>query len=61
MQAARVMRRMMSKVSPDVGHHVGVITSPGLGKAKIAQLDHGRLTVVQQCVVQLQVSAGAAS
>ena len=43
--------------SPNVCHHVGVIPRPRLGKAKVAQLDHGRLTVVQQGVVQLQVSA----
>ena len=43
--------------SPNVCEHVGIL-SPSLGKAKVAQLEHGRVAVVQQSVIQLQVPTG---
>ena len=41
---------------PNVGKHVGILC-PCLGKAEVTQLEHWRITVVQQCVVKLQVPA----
>ena len=37
-----------------MGEHVGIF-SPCLGKAKVAQLEHWGVTVVQQGVVQLEI------
>ena len=37
-----------------MGEHVGIF-SPCLGKAKVAQLEHWGVTIVQQGVVQLEI------
>lgn len=41
---------------PNVCEHVGVL-SPRLGKAKVTQLEHGRVAIIQQSVIQLQIPA----
>lgn len=46
--------------SPNVCEHVGIL-SPRLGEAKVAQLEHGGVAIVQQSVIQLQVPAGMLS
>jgi hypothetical protein len=49
-----MLRSVWLGSSPYVGEHVGVF-SPCFGKAKVAQLEHGGVTVVQQGVVQLEI------
>ena len=41
---------------PNVSEHIGVL-GPRLGKAKVTQLEHWRIAVVQQGVIQLEVPA----
>ncbi len=52
--SACVLRGVWLGSSPYVGEHVGVF-SPCLGKAKVAQLEHWGVTVVQQGVVQPEI------
>ena len=44
----------MSRLLPNMCEHVGIL-SPRLGEAKVTQLEPGRVTAVQQCVVQLEI------
>jgi len=52
--SACVLRGVWLSSSPYMGEHVGIF-SPCLGKAKVAQLEHWGVTVVQQGVVQLEI------
>ena len=51
---ACMLRGLWLSSSPYVGEHVGVF-GPCLGKAKVAQLEHWGVAVVQQGVVQLEI------